>query len=239
MPIPLAMMIPFMATQSLVMGHAFGEAFQYGKRKISAMSNEEFNKYTPKDMADGMFVSYKMILPSLKESINDSTELQNFIVAKLLDMPREIFGSLFGAVGGDGETPPVSDPHKFLSAQEKTQHFIHGHGKEVGFETAYPPSTEPVNPPRHPGEEQGRTKTQIILEIDNKWRSIRATMKLINDIPGNQPVGASHEAQVKWRDDKIKAWNDIIATLLNGITRLKNEYKTLFGSFPPKSQYAL
>ncbi len=35
-----------MATQSMVMGDAFGQAFQYGKRKISAMSNEEFNKTT-------------------------------------------------------------------------------------------------------------------------------------------------------------------------------------------------
>ncbi len=51
LPIPLAMMIPFMGAQSLVLGKAFGEGFQYGKRKISAMTNEEFNKLTPSDIA--------------------------------------------------------------------------------------------------------------------------------------------------------------------------------------------
>ncbi len=69
MPIPLAMMIPFMATQSLVMGHAFGEAFQYGKRKISAMGNEEFNKLKLEDLAANMFESYKIIIPDYKHQL--------------------------------------------------------------------------------------------------------------------------------------------------------------------------
>ncbi len=49
LPVPLPMMIPFMGAQSLVIGKMFGVGFQYGKRKISAMSNEEFNKLTFQD----------------------------------------------------------------------------------------------------------------------------------------------------------------------------------------------
>ncbi len=73
MPIPLAMMIPFMATQSMVMGDAFGRSFQYGKRRISAMTNEEFNAYSPTQIAEEIFAEYKQIIPKLGKSIEDST----------------------------------------------------------------------------------------------------------------------------------------------------------------------
>ncbi len=96
MPIPLALMIPFMATQSLVMGESFGTAFQYGKRRISAMSNEDFNKLKLEDIASQMFKSYENIIPELKQSIKKSTQFQNFIFATLLDMPRGLLAELFG-----------------------------------------------------------------------------------------------------------------------------------------------
>ncbi len=105
MPIPLAMMIPFMATQSMVMGHAFGSSFQYGKRKISAMGNEEFNKFTLNDLAEDMYKSYSLIIPKLEASIDNSTELQNFIVRELIQLPVELLKSLFG--GGDSSIPPT------------------------------------------------------------------------------------------------------------------------------------
>ncbi len=53
-PLPLPMMIPFMGIQSAVMAEQFGTLFQYGKRRISAMSNEEFNKLTWADLQDKM-----------------------------------------------------------------------------------------------------------------------------------------------------------------------------------------
>ncbi len=98
MPIPLAMMIPFMATQSIVMGDAFGKAYQFGKRKISAMSNEEFNALKLSDLIADMQVEFKASIPSIKQSINDSTELQNHIIAEmLLILPRITQAGLKGA----------------------------------------------------------------------------------------------------------------------------------------------
>ncbi len=115
MPIPLALMIPFMATQSLVMGEAFGKGFQYGKRRISAMSNEEFNKYTPSMMADDMFKSYTQIIPQLKTSISQSTDLQNYIVSKLIDMPRELIVAWANALAGKTtESTYQPEPEKFI-----------------------------------------------------------------------------------------------------------------------------
>ncbi len=114
MPIPLAMMIPFMATQSLVMGEAFGKAFQYGKRRISAMSNDEFNAYTPEQMARDMYQSYKLIIPDLKQSISASQDLQRFIVASLLDMPRDLLAAFCGSFTGETKettfVPNSNDP---------------------------------------------------------------------------------------------------------------------------------
>ncbi len=47
MPLPLPIMIPFMMYQSAAIAAGFGTYFQYSKRRISAMSNEEFNNVDP------------------------------------------------------------------------------------------------------------------------------------------------------------------------------------------------
>ncbi len=115
-PIPLAMMIPFMATQSLVMGEAFGKAFQFGKRKMSAMSNEDFNALKIEDVASDMFKSYKNIIPELKESIAQSADFQNHIFAQLILLGPNLIAALSGAVlqpkdlpeGGTGTV--IQDP---------------------------------------------------------------------------------------------------------------------------------
>ncbi len=110
-PIPLAMMIPFMATQSLVMGEAFGKAFQFGKRKISAMSNDEFNELKIEKVASEMFQSYKNILPELKQSIADSSDFQNHIFAQLILLGPNLIKALGGAVLTDiaEKVVPTSD----------------------------------------------------------------------------------------------------------------------------------
>ncbi len=83
-PLPLAMMIPFMATQSLAMGEAFGKSFQYGKRKISAMSNEDFNKYTFADMMNEQTINYKMMIPKLHEQMEASQQMQQDIFTEMI-----------------------------------------------------------------------------------------------------------------------------------------------------------
>ncbi len=146
MPIPLALMIPFMATQSLVMGEAFGKAFQYGKRRISAMSNDEFNAYTTEAMASEMFKSYKNIIPELKESIAFSTDLQNYIMSKMIDMPRELIAAWLGMSGTQTESTPgseyVPEPGRFTPPKPGTS------GEPTPkVQTTYPKPT-PVTQPK-------------------------------------------------------------------------------------------
>ncbi len=89
-PFPLALMIPFMAGQSLAMGEAFGKGFQYGKRKISSMSNEEFNKLDFRELSESLATDYRTMIPSLTQSIKASDQLQKAVF--------EAFGDILGTI---------------------------------------------------------------------------------------------------------------------------------------------
>ncbi len=91
-----------MAGQSLAMGEAFGKGFQYGKRKISSMSNEEFNALNFKGLSESIATDYQVMIPSLQQSIRASDRLQSEVFQALgkviLDIPREIL-DFIGDVG--------------------------------------------------------------------------------------------------------------------------------------------
>ncbi len=102
-PFPLALMVPFMAGQSLAMGEAFGKGFQYGKRKISSMSNEEFNALNFQQLAESIHTDYKMMIPSLEQSIKASDRLQDAVFKALADVIKDIPSQIldfFGDVSG-------------------------------------------------------------------------------------------------------------------------------------------
>ncbi len=92
-PLPLAMMLPFMAGQSMLMGDAFGKSYQYGKRKISSLSNEEFNKLRPEDLANDIQADFAALIPSLAVAMKKSTEFQSLIIQEmgtiLKSLPKE------------------------------------------------------------------------------------------------------------------------------------------------------
>ncbi len=93
-PFPLALMVPFMAGQSLAMGEAFGKGFQYGKRKISSMNNEEFNALNFQQLSESIATDYKTMIPSLKKSIEASDELQRAVFKALGDLLLDIPDSI-------------------------------------------------------------------------------------------------------------------------------------------------
>ncbi len=104
-----------MFMQSVMMGYGFGTGFQYSKRKISAMSNEEFNATSIRKETQKMFDAYKLIIPDLKQSIDDSKVLQSFILTSMIDIPRKLLADLFGIVAPETAEPiatggVVTDP---------------------------------------------------------------------------------------------------------------------------------
>ncbi len=97
-----------MAGQSLAMGEAFGKGFQYGKRKISSMSNEEFNKLDFRELSESLATDYRVMIPSLVESIQASDRLQDAVFKALADVIKEIpsqildfFGDVTGGTRAD------------------------------------------------------------------------------------------------------------------------------------------
>ncbi len=103
-PLPLAMMLPFMAGQSMLMGDAFGKSYQYGKRKISAMSNDEFNRLTAKDLAQDIQADFTSIIPNLSVSMKQSRQFQSDIIREMgeiiKDIPEELRFFLTGSETG-------------------------------------------------------------------------------------------------------------------------------------------
>ncbi len=119
MPLPLAMMIPFMGVQSAVMAKQFGENFQYGKRRISAMSNEEFNRLTPKILMENANVELKSMIPSMEASITEMRTFQTFLIQEFIKMIKEAIGAGIGELVGGID---VGDSDK-----QYWEHFMHGH----------------------------------------------------------------------------------------------------------------
>jgi len=79
------MMIPFMGAQSLVIGKMFGEGFQYGKRKISAMPNEQFNALTFKDMMSNARDEMQASIPTMQQAMRDMQPMVETVVHEFVD----------------------------------------------------------------------------------------------------------------------------------------------------------
>ncbi len=94
LPVPLPMMIPFMGAQSLVIGKMFGEGFQYGKRKISAMPNEEFNKLTFESMMSNAREEIKASVPTMAAAMQDMKPLVDVVVREFLQYINEVSKTL-------------------------------------------------------------------------------------------------------------------------------------------------
>ncbi len=166
MPLPLAIMIPFMGIQSGVMAQQFGMNFQYGKRKISAMSNEEFNKLTPQQMQADFQLQIKGMIPTFQQALEDMRPFQRMIFVEMLAVFKEalelgldvakagvdplahIFGQhVHGGTPTSKTPPPDIDEHLFLSPAEILEHKKHGHlggiPKSDGTTKKPSPSKEP------------------------------------------------------------------------------------------------
>jgi len=127
-PLPLALMMPFMAGQSMMMGDAFGKAYQYGKRKISAMTNEEFNKLTTGDLGREILTDYTAIIPSMTQAIKQSTTFQSFIIHELAEIVKNLPKDLVEGLGVQPTSPqaiiqnyrppPANEPSGLVTQQD-------------------------------------------------------------------------------------------------------------------------
>ncbi len=96
--IPNPQMLAFMPIQSYLMMYFAGSGWQYGKRKISAMSNEEFNKLTPEQLLQQHSIELKNMLPTLEKSLNDVTPLVKVLILQYGDFIKEAIAVMPQAV---------------------------------------------------------------------------------------------------------------------------------------------
>ncbi len=104
-PLPLPMMIPFMGIQSAVMAEQFGTMFQYGKRRISAMSNEQFNELTFEKLQSEMTTQLKGMIPEMKQQIQAMQPLVEAIIHEFGNYIRLAGSELRNAIE-TGRTQP-------------------------------------------------------------------------------------------------------------------------------------
>ncbi len=163
MPIPLAMMMPFMAAQSMLMGDAFGKGFQFGKRKISAMSNEQFNSLTMSSMVTDMQTEFKNIVPTIKQSIIDSRQVQNVIISEMIKIVPEFLKFMTG----QAITTAVS-------GVDELAHLI---GAHAGHDTTITsPTTTLTTTSTEPTTTTTTTDTRTKIEIANPSYTITTVM---------------------------------------------------------------
>ncbi len=113
--VPNPQMLAFMGAQSFVMMYQAGEGWQYGKRRISAMSNEEFNKLTPELVMEKQAVVLRDSLATIEKSMNDMTPMIGTIVKQYGDFIREIIKAIPEALQnatGTGLVPSTPEQYK-------------------------------------------------------------------------------------------------------------------------------
>ncbi len=94
-----------MAAQSFAMGEAFGKGFQSGKRRISSMTNEQFNSKTQPQIFAETTADISAMIPSMKKQMTEFTFLQSDIIQELIGyikkLPSDIQQGLIGKPESD------------------------------------------------------------------------------------------------------------------------------------------
>ncbi len=83
--VPNPQMLAFMPIQSYLMMYFAGAGWQIGKRKISAIPNDEFNKMSANDLLKGFTADLRETIPTLERSLNDITPLIQTLIAQYGD----------------------------------------------------------------------------------------------------------------------------------------------------------
>ncbi len=114
MPLPLPIMIPFMMWQSAAIAAGFGTYFQFAKRRVSAMSNEEFNAAEPHQLVNSMYNDIVQQIPSSFAKVDSLTPVMLQSMNTMLDqavkwLQGAITGNIFGTPNPVNETLPELD----------------------------------------------------------------------------------------------------------------------------------
>lgn len=97
-----------MAYQSLAMGEAFGQGYQYGKRRISSLSNEEFNKLDFKTLSKSLQSDISSGIPAMKAQMTNFATLQSDVIKELINYAKQLPQDIVSGFTGGGND--IIDP---------------------------------------------------------------------------------------------------------------------------------
>ncbi len=92
-----------MFMQSAAMALGFGSFFQYGKRKISSMSNEEFNALTPEALTAQLLSNVNNMIPSVQQSFKQMEQMNVLILDAMANYFSQGVAKLEQWIQGRGE----------------------------------------------------------------------------------------------------------------------------------------
>ncbi len=198
-PLPIALMIPFMGAQSAVMGEAFGKHFQYGKRKISAMSNEEFNKLTSADLFDDTLHGFKEMIPKLEQSMRRTEGLQSFVIEQLIRYVRSIPDDIIAGLtsGPVSESPLIQNLEGNISGGIDIANQIASFFQKLN---PLPPAAGAVSPPGAINNPPDLQKEILKILTKNKSKFIGPKLP-----PGHIPSAPAPDNTIGGKDTRIPA----------------------------------
>ncbi len=222
-PLPLPMMIPFMGMQSAVMAEQFGTLFQYGKRRISAMSNEEFNALTPEILQIRMTEQLQKMIPEMEKQIQAMSPLVSVIIREFANYIKLAITTVTSSQSGFTSTsgsilpsqPSPTGSSYVQGTDGKTYYYENGilisvDGVPVNGTTT--PTTTTTTTTPEPTE--ART---IEIEIDRNWD---AYWDGFFNVKRNDKYGGDSSS-----------YNNLMSSSITRIYQLQEEYNTLTGHY--------
>ncbi len=92
-------MLSFLATQGFAIMYYGGAGWQFGKRKVSGMSNEEVNKMSPNEFLMKLHGETRTMVPTMAQGMKDMTPLITTTVEQFGSYIREAIKALPQAIG--------------------------------------------------------------------------------------------------------------------------------------------
>ncbi len=204
MPFFFPMGIAFMGAQSAVMMKMAGEQWQFGKRRISAMSNEDFNKLTSLKLYEIETSELRQMIPTMKKSFDDMTALNPVIVNAMIQMAKDFVQSLLNAAqSGDGLAGYIwrliwqipGEPGTVGELPSSTQETKGG--KSEDFDTLPAPGEKPT-------EKMTEAQKQKDLDSVNKLLKDRPWQKFVTSGQTRRSIIALIKAIESGLDDYYK-----------------------------------
>ncbi len=212
MPLPLAVMIPFMGMQSMVMAKQFGEGFQFGKRRISAMSNEEFNKLTMSQLMNDTNTELKSMIPDMAQALREMRPFQREIFIEMLAALKEAMQlGIDVAKAGLGINPPSPPPGTTVEIPVTPG----------AFQPPPIPFKQPLQQPTIPKPPSGGKATATArerTERNNMIRSIAAAgselKRWMKTVPTSPPHGRIISRNIaEWKSRLLKRQQKLVNLL--------------------------